>query len=169
MIATKLNPYRGQPSGVKEFGDRWAVHYDPYDVTRVWVRNHHDGGWITAYWRQLHNSPQPFGDAAWQYARRVVAERGTETPNEETIKSAVDDLLDRAAPPAPAKPRKKTAKARRVAARTTATTTAATRPDVPSPHTAAPASYAQTEPEESVADVIPLPVFNPDKEAQSWW
>jgi putative transposase len=165
----ELNPYRGQPSGVKELGDRWAVHYDPYDVTRVWVRNHHDGGWITAYWRQLHSSPQPFGDAAWQYARRVVAERGTETPNEKTIKAVVDDLLDRAAPPAPARPRKKTAKARRVAARTAATTTAATSPDAPSSHTAAAASYSETEPEESIADVIPLPVFNPDNEAESWW
>jgi putative transposase len=166
----ELNPYRGQPSGIKELGDRWAVHYDPYDVTRVWVRNHHAGGWITAYWRQLHSSPQPFGDAAWQYARRVVAERGTETPSEETIKAAVDDLLDRAAPPAPAKPRRKTAQARRVAARTAATATSAARPDDhPALDTAAAARRFEAEPEESVADVIPLPVFDPDKEAQSWW
>jgi putative transposase len=166
----ELNPYRGQPSGVKELGDRWAVHYDPYDVTRVWVRNHHDGGWITAYWRQLHSSPQPFGDAAWQYARRVVAERGTESPSEETIKAAVDDLLDRAAPPPPTKHRKKTAKARRVAARTVATTTSVARPDDgPSADVAAAAGYLEAEPEESVADVIPLPVFDPDKQAQSWW
>ncbi|MBV8294273.1 MAG: DDE-type integrase/transposase/recombinase, partial [Mycobacterium sp.] len=26
-----LNPYRGQPSGIKTLRDRWAVHYDPYD------------------------------------------------------------------------------------------------------------------------------------------
>lgn len=25
----ELNPYRGQLSGVKELGDRWAVHYHP--------------------------------------------------------------------------------------------------------------------------------------------
>ena len=26
-------------------GHRWEVHYDPYDVSRIWVRNHHaDGG-----------------------------------------------------------------------------------------------------------------------------
>lgn len=165
----ELNPYRGQLSGVKEFGDRWAVHYDPYDVTRVWVRNHHDGGWITAYWRQLHNSPQPFGDAAWQYARRIVAERGTESPSEDTIKAAVDDLLDRAAPPA-AKPRKKSTKARRVAARTAATSTPAVRPgEGAPPDTAVVAVGAAAEPEESLAPVIPLPVFDPDKEAQSWW
>ena len=26
----------------------WEVHHDPYDVSRVWVRNHRDGGWIPA-------------------------------------------------------------------------------------------------------------------------
>lgn len=165
----ELNPYRGQPSGVKELGDRWAVHYDPYDVTRVWIRNHRDGGWITALWRQLHSTPQPFGDAAWQYARRIVAARDTNGPAEDTIKAAVDDLLDRAAPPPANKRPKKTAKARRVAARThaanaTRPTTAPTAPEISSP-----AAYLAPESDEPIADVIPLPVFDPDKEAESWW
>jgi putative transposase len=55
---------------------------------------------------------------AWQYARRIVAERDTNGPAEDTIKAAVDDLLDRASPPPGTKPPKKTAKARRVAAQT---------------------------------------------------
>jgi hypothetical protein len=33
-----------------------AVHHDPYDVTRVWIRNHRDGGWITAFWRQRQST-----------------------------------------------------------------------------------------------------------------
>ena len=44
----ELNPYRRTGSGVQSRGGRWEVHYDPYDVTAVWVRNHHHGGWITA-------------------------------------------------------------------------------------------------------------------------
>lgn len=63
----------------------------------MWIRNHHDGGWISAYWRQLHCTPKPFGDTAWHYARRIVAGRGTRAPTEETIDAAVNDLLDRAA------------------------------------------------------------------------
>ena len=43
-----LNPYRRQHSGVTAKKGLWEVHHDPYDVTRIWVRNHHDGGWITA-------------------------------------------------------------------------------------------------------------------------
>ena len=165
----ELNPYRGQPSGVKDLGDRWAVHYDPYDVTRVWIRNHRDGGWITAFWRQLHSTPQPFGDAAWQYARRIVAERDSNGPTEDTIKAAVDDLLDRAAPPPASRVRKKPAQARRVAARTHAANQARpTTVGTPSEASTAAANLAP-ESDDPVADVIPLPVFDAEKESRRWW
>ncbi len=32
-----LNPYRRQHSGVTARKGLWEVHYDPYDVTRIWV------------------------------------------------------------------------------------------------------------------------------------
>ena len=168
----ELNPYRGQPSGIKELHDRWAVHYDPYDVTRVWVRNHHHGGWITALWRQLDTPPQPFGEAAWRYARDIAGQRGSTGPSEDTIKAALDDLLDRACPPPPAQPRrKKSAAARRVAARTKAT---AHLPATAMPQPSSERQAAQLAPESADSDdewaaVVPLPVFDPDKEAQSWW
>lgn len=166
----ELNPYRGQPSGVRDLGDRWAVHYDPYDVTRVWIRNHRDGGWITAFWRQLHCTPQPFGDAAWQYARRIVAERDSNGPTEDTIKAAVDDLLDRAAPlPGTRARKKKPAQARRVAARTRAANqTRPTTVDAP-PEVSTAAACLAPESDDPVADVIPLPVFDAEKEARRWW
>jgi putative transposase len=165
----ELNDYRGQPSGVATLNDRWMVHYDPYDFTRVWIRNHRDGGWITAYWRQLRSAPQPFGEAAWQYARRVVAERGVNRPSEQEITEAVDDLLDRASPPPPGRKPGKSAKARRVAARTTAM--ASTDRPRPGPQPG-PTSKVALEPEadeEELAEVIPLPVVDTEKEAQSWW
>jgi hypothetical protein len=145
------------------------VHYDPYDVTRVWIRNHRDGGWIAALWRQLHSTPQPFGDAAWQYARRIVAERDTNGPAEDTIKAAVDDLLDRAAPPPDTKPPKKTVKARRVAAQTYAANATRSAAAPTAPEISSLAAYLAPESDEPIADVIPLPVFDPDKEAESWW
>ena len=163
----ELNPYRGEHYGVTELGDRWAVHYDPYDVTRVWIRNHHDGGFITAYWRQLHCTPEPFGDAAWQYARRVVTDRDTRGATEETITAAVEDLLDRAAPTG-------CQEAQKTRTRSPHRGPHQGRQHHPDDHRspAAPiraGRISRAQFDESIADVIPLPVFDPDKEAQSWW
>ena len=96
--AEELNPYRGQPSGAVGMKDLWEVHHDPYDVTRVWVRNHHqpDAGWITLWWRQLASAPVPFGEDAWTHARKIITERGHTSPSEEEIARLVDDLLRRA-------------------------------------------------------------------------
>src|SRR5580704_5355493 len=41
----KLNPFRQQHSGVKEHKNLWEIHHDPYDVSRIWVRDHWNGGW----------------------------------------------------------------------------------------------------------------------------
>ena len=38
--STELNPFRRRPSGMGPDGRSWEVHYDPYDISRVWVRNH---------------------------------------------------------------------------------------------------------------------------------
>ena len=65
----ELNPFRRQPSGVKEQKNLWEVHYDPYDVSRIWVRDHWNGGWITVFWTQLHRVAAPFGEMAWDHAR----------------------------------------------------------------------------------------------------
>ncbi|KAA0021375.1 Mu transposase C-terminal domain-containing protein [Antrihabitans cavernicola] len=162
-----LNPLRGEKSGIAALGGRWAVHYDPYDVTRVWIRNRADDAWITAYWKQLRAVPQPFGQDAWNHARRVVAERGQQAPTEETITAAVDDLLDRAAAPSNAGRAASSRKGRRVAARTRATNSVAS-PIPPTEPVAGPA-LAEQDADDDIADVIPLPVFDPDKEAKSWW
>ena len=91
-----LNPYRHQHSGVSARKGLWEVHYDPYDVTRVWVRNHHDGGWITVPWTQLKTAPAPFGEAAWDHARRLLARRGEDPATEQEIAQAAAALLDKA-------------------------------------------------------------------------
>ncbi len=96
-----LNPLRGQRSGVAGRGHRWQVHYDPYDVTRVWVRDHwnNDGktGWIMAPWRHLPTAPAPFAEAAWRHAQEIVARRGTDPGTETEIAQAVASILQRAA------------------------------------------------------------------------
>ncbi|MGH3761042.1 Mu transposase C-terminal domain-containing protein, partial [Actinophytocola sp.] len=91
-----LAPLRRQDSGITAKGGRWAVHYDPYDLSQVWVRNHWTGGWITTAWTQLRLAPQPFAEFTWRAARDLVAERGGDDTNETDVARALDALLTRA-------------------------------------------------------------------------
>jgi len=181
---TELNPYRRQDSGVAAHKGRWEVHYDPYDVTRIWVRNHLDGGgWVTVPWSHLKTSPVPFGEQAWAQAQQIVARRGDDPTTEKEIVGAVTALLDRAEQgPADGKT-EHTKRDRRVAARTRATTEPSwPRPvndpapdpkaDTADEHAAG--EHADQEPEsmtpaEQLAKVIPLGVFDAREEAKKWW
>jgi len=171
-----LNPFRRQRSGVKAKKDRWEVHHDPYDVSRIWVRNHWDGGWIMCVWKHLRRVPVPFGELAWDHARQELADRG-EQPTETAIADAVASLLNKASHgPAPAgnpqhkASRKASSKRQRVAARTRATTPARPRPaaDPAEPTPAAPTFDDETD-ETAIGGVIPLRVFDARKEAETWW
>ena len=173
----ELNPFRGQRSGVTARQDLWEIHRDPYDVSRIWVRNHWDGGWITVFWKHLSTAPAPFGELAWDHARRQLAADGGD-PAEEEIAQAVGSLLQRAhqGPGKPGRPgRKPAAKDRRVAARTRATAPPAwPRPEPPAAPSGsgtegtAPARPA-SQPEGKLADVVPLAVFDAREEARRWW
>ena len=87
----ELNPFRQQPSGVREHNNRWEVHCDPYDVTRVWVRDHWNGGNATVFWTELHRVADPFGEMAWDHAR-------SRQPGA-TEEELADAVLQRPAPP----------------------------------------------------------------------
>lgn len=170
-----LTPYRRQHSGVDRKKGLWEVHYDPYDVTRVWVRNHHDkdGGWITVPWKHLRSSLAPFGELAWQHTREILARRGQDQVTEAEIAQAAADLLDRAArgpgdgsPPV-------TKRDRRVAGRTRATSTATGPRPGPDPdggerESAQPPAEESREPGQPAVKVVPLPVFDARKEAEQW-
>jgi putative transposase len=92
----ELNPYRRQHSGIEAKHGRWEVRYDPYDISRVWVRNHHHGGWLTAACTHLPTAPVPFGQQAWNHARQLLAARGSDPATEAEIAAAAAGLLDRA-------------------------------------------------------------------------
>lgn len=146
---------RRQHSGVTEKKGLWAVHHDPYDISRIWVRNHRgDGEWTEATWKHLRHTPVPFGELAWDHAARGLPE-GTEAE----IADAAAALLTRAhAGPdnAESKPRKRTRRDRQVAARTKAA------PPVPTPPSAGPElGPSPTEDDEPLAEVIPLGLFDP--------
>jgi len=174
-----LEPFRRQRSGVKAKHDLWEVHRDPYDVSRIWVRNHWDGGWITVFWKHLSSSPTPFGELAWDHARHQLAVNGKD-PTEQEIARAAESLLQRAhqgpeKQQSGRRSRKPSARDRRVAARTKAIAEPAwPRPEAPVPGTAseqdtAAAETVPKEPKEKLADVVPLAVFDAREEARRWW
>src|SRR5260370_11986626 len=169
----ELNPFRGQRSGVTAKQDLWEMHRDPCDGSRIWVRNHWDGGWITVFWKHLSTAPAPFGELAWDHARRQLAAGGGD-PAEGEIAQAVGSLLQQAhqGPGKPGRPGRKPApQDRPVAARTRATAQPAwPRPQPPAapagrgPEGAAAARPAG-QPGDKLADVVPLPVFDAREEA----
>ncbi|RSN59628.1 integrase [Streptomyces sp. WAC 04229] len=147
---------RRQHSGVTEKKGLWEIHHDPYDISRIWVRNHHgQGEWIEATWKHLRHAPVPFGELAWDHAARGLPE-GTEAE----IAEAAAALLTRAhAGPqdTKAKPKKRTRRDKSVAARTKATSPVPLPPPVPHPSP----EPEQAEEEEPLAKVIPLGLFDP--------
>jgi hypothetical protein len=168
-----LNPWRRQPSGVTAKKNLWEVHHDPYDVSQIWVRNHHEGGWITATWKYLSSAPAPFGELAWDHARQHLAAQGRQA-SEAEIAQAVAALLQRAGPTpelgqTAGRPSKREL---RVAARTKATAAPAwprPGPDPPAAQAAGDAETAEDTHTGSLADVVPLRVFDAREEASRWW
>jgi len=160
----ELNPLRMQPSGVATRKDLWEVHYDPYDVSRVFVRG--PQGWITCNWRHLDRVPVPFGDLAWDHARRHLAADGR-AATEQQIADAVAVLLTRAYQGPREDVPKMPKRDRRVAARTRA----ATPPQAAAAgERASDAAGAPVPPDDvPLAEVIPLGIFDSFREADKRW
>ncbi len=162
-----LNPLRLQPSGVREKKNLWEVRHDPYDVSRVHVRG--PDGWITVFWKHLDRAPVPFGELAWDHARRSLGREATE----EQIADAVAALLRRASARARKTRRspKMSKRDRRVAARTRAAAPPGGKQDQPEPGGAAQpdAAAGQAEQDAPLAKVIPMPIFDPFAEADKRW
>ncbi len=163
-----LNPYRRQHSGMNARKGLWEVHYDPYDVTRVWVRNHHGGGWIQVPWTHLRSGPVPFGEQAWDHARQLLARRGQDPATEAEIARAAEALLAKAERgPGRGEPAKKDQKA---AGRARAVSAA--RPPLPERHLQSPPAWDDADDNEDtgqLAQVIPLGIFDAREEARKWW
>jgi putative transposase len=159
-----LNPLRLQPSGVREKKDLWEIRCDPYDVSKVFVRG--PDGWIACRWRFLDRAPMPFGELAWDHARRNLEQAGR-TVTEAEIADTVAALLARAykGPEPGSGPAGK--RDQRVAARTRAVT--------PPPAPAGQAPPPPGEPRDGdaggdhLADVIPMPLFDPFGDSDTRW
>lgn len=151
----ELGPLRQQHSGVTARRGLWEVHYDPYDLSRVFVRTR--DGWVTVPWTHLPMVSAPFAEFTWRHARRLTAQRGGDDSNETDVARVLDDLLTRAqAGPVDRR-------SDRVAARTRVAATGH-RPPVPEQDE----EPQEGEGEESLARVIPFGVFDADAEAAKW-
>jgi putative transposase len=157
--APGLGPYRRQHSGNAARRGLYEVHYDPYDLTRVFVRT--TDGWVTAPWTHLPMVAAPFADFTWRHARRLTAQAGRDDTSEAEVARVLDELLTRAQAGPPAAKDKASA---RIAARTRVA--AAHRPPVPEDPPEG--QTAGNEKEEQMAEVIPLGVFDARAVAEKW-
>lgn len=175
----ELVPYRRQPSGVGPDGKLWEVHYDPYDISCVWVRNHRGQGWITATWRYLRTAPVPMGELVFDRAHQVLTERAQRKPQEAEVAQAAVELLDRATDGPEERPTRRRSvrgrtderRDRKVAARTRATSTPAwPRPEPPAAEEVPPLipEPEAADEDEEVAEVVPLGIFDAREEAKRW-
>ncbi|MFC8790072.1 Mu transposase C-terminal domain-containing protein [Streptomyces cinereoruber] len=150
-----LGPHRREHSGITAKRGLWEVHYDPYDLSQVFVRT--TGGWITVPWTQWLLVNAPFADFTWQHARRLAAEAGLDDTNETAVARVLDGLLTRAEHG----PDTRSAK---VAARTR------TARALPAP-AAAPETERRTEPApeaQSPVTTVEFGIFDAHAEAERW-
>jgi Mu transposase, C-terminal len=148
-----LGPCRRTASPATAMGGRWEVHYDPYDLSRVWVRGR-DGHWITVPWTHLPMVAAPFADFTWRYARQVLAARGQDDTSQDAIARVLADLLHRAGEGPP----------HRVVARTSAAAAAARLAALPRPDAGEAPAAADAD-----ADVEPFGVFDPLAQDNEPW
>ncbi|GAA2046727.1 hypothetical protein GCM10009839_59160 [Catenulispora yoronensis] len=151
----ELNPLRHRSSGVAQRRNQWEVHHDPYDISRIWVRDPDGGGWITVFWRHLRAGAAPFSEMAWNHVAAGMPGAG-----EAEIAEAVADLLRRAhAGPAGGLD----ARSRRIAARTMAAAPAIAEEDEPAETDEAETQEGAPEP------AHPFEFFDPWQEASRRW
>ena len=175
-----LNPYRGQRSTRRD--GLWEIRHDPYDISRVFVRvDSTPERFITVPWKHLATEPVAFGADVWRAAQEQVAERtsraGTETEIAEAAKAILNRQREKSAPTARSRKRSARIRARDQAAQEVRSVRPESQPanapvvqegPIPSgPEIQPQATGAETE--ERLADIVPLPVYDASKEAQTWW
>jgi transposase InsO family protein len=152
----ELGPCRRKASPVTAMRGRWEVHYDPYDLSRVWVRDP-DGGWITVPWTHLPMVAAPFADFTWRYARQILAGRGQDDTSQSAVARVLADLLHRAGDGPPD----------RVIARTSAAAASSLLPGLPGPDPDDVPDAAEDD--DAGAAIEPFGVFDPLAHEKEPW
>ncbi|MEU7892476.1 Mu transposase C-terminal domain-containing protein [Nonomuraea sp. NPDC049152] len=165
----ELGPWRLQHSGVAAKNGLWEIHYDPYDLSQVFVRT--PDGWVSAPWTHLPMVAAPFADFTWRYARHLAAEAGLDDTNETVVARVLDALLTRAqAGPADDGAGLLDGAGARIVARTRVAA-AAHRPPALEPAGGQPPELPEAVEESGEAltgTVVPLGIFDAEAEAERW-
>jgi len=160
-----LGEFRRQHSGLGGKRGLWEVHYDPYDLSQVFVRT--PEGWVTAPWTHQAMVTAPFADFTWRHAREMARQAArTDEVTETDIARALDELLTRAEH-GPDRAGERIVARTRVAAaahRPADPSAPAELDTLPDPDDTAEAAGTGT----SGATVIPFGVFDVDAEAERW-
>ena len=113
------------------------------------------------FWTQLHRVAAPFGELAWDHARKLLPDAA-----EAELADAVEDLLTRAGQGPGGVPAAASAKRdRRVAARTRAAGSSV--PAGPQPEEEPAAEDHEGEAGGGEA-IVPMPIFDAFREAEKW-
>jgi putative transposase len=157
----ELGPYRRQHSGITARNGLWEVHYDPYDLSQVFVRTR--DGWVAVPWTHQAMVSAPFADFTWRHARHLAAGRGLDDTSEADVARVLDELLSRAqAGPAT---RSSDLRSDKIAGRTKAAAATRRPPPRPAgPEQPAPASEA----DRVSGEVVPFGIFDAAAEAEKW-
>jgi hypothetical protein len=60
------SPYEGK------FKDRWPIHVDPDDISRVYIRHPDTREWHELVWEHASEVPVPFSDEGLAFARKLI-------------------------------------------------------------------------------------------------
>ncbi|NDU75479.1 DDE-type integrase/transposase/recombinase [Actinomadura sp. DSM 109109] len=159
----ELWPHRRQHSGNTRMKGLWEVHYDPYELSQVFVRT--PDGWITVPWTHQAMVTGPFADFTWNLARQESAVRGLDNTNETEVARVLDELLTRAGQGPARTPAER--RSNRIVARTkvaAATHQPPSRQLTEQPDDPEPADDAG----ETSATVVPFGIFDAHAEAEKW-
>lgn len=94
--STALNPYRGMKSGLSRKKGRWAVHHHPYDLTRVWLYDHHEDTMVLTSFIHAGLIGAPFTQDIWDTALSLFEATSGDKDDEAGIARVVCDLLEQA-------------------------------------------------------------------------
>ncbi|WP_246239799.1 integrase [Acrocarpospora corrugata] len=160
----ELGPHRREHSGIVEKKGLWEVHYDPYDLSQVFVRT--KAAWITVPWTHRAMVSGPFADFTWNHARRESAARGLDDTNETAVARVLDELLTRAHHGPARDPAER--RDRRIVARTKVAAATHQPPSRTPDKQDEPAGEQDAAESPKVSPVIPFGIFDAQAEAEGW-
>ncbi len=85
-----LNELRSMPNLSNPINDRWALHYHPHNIFRVWLAGR--DGWLELDWNHRTLFAQPFGSSLWAEAKQQAPER-TEESIARTARALQEELF----------------------------------------------------------------------------